>query len=373
MHTNEQNQDKSPMTETLSLPCVDEEESPPDNSKLEDTFQHLTNPLQNAPSSLSSLSETDKTPTKFSDYDEDSGGRRKKTRPIKMKGGLSCSTALPPPKKRKLAMISDVENDSTSQRKEETKSDLTSSKNVRHTCHECGRNFSKDIILKKHMKLHEETSVTYACHVCTAKFSRSAELTRHLRTEHSSDNWICKLCDPPENFGKDAGAYRIHMDKEHSVKKPFACQHPGCSFKANKPSTLDKHTVIHTSEKSFTCSNCHAAFSQPNGLRSHMKSCLDKRSYLCDYCGNAFNHSQSLKVHRLLHTGVKPHTCQVCGAKFADIRNLRRHRRIHENTYPYSCQICKKNFRHSNSLKTHMNTHSNLTNNNISSENLISS
>ena len=219
-------------------------------------------------------------------------------------------------------------------------------------CDKCGRGFGKKELLDKHMSLHIN-NVMYPCHVCGHKYARPGELTRHVRI-HTIDSYKCLHC-ALEIRGPTL--FKRHMELMHSESKAFCCMYPGCEFKSDKPSNVEKHAVIHSELKEYGCPECGRLFAQPNGLQSHLRSCRQLRRYLCDICGAKFNHLQSMKSHRMLHTGEKPFQCIDCNAKFTDHRNFKRHRRIHENLYPYVCTQCDKRFRHSNSLKAHTSTH----------------
>ena len=220
------------------------------------------------------------------------------------------------------------------------------------TCDKCGREFGKKELLDKHMSLHTNIAM-YTCHVCGHKYARPGELTRHMRI-HAIDDYKCLHCALEI---RSPTLFKRHMELMHSETKAFCCMYPGCEFKSDKPSNVEKHAVIHSDVKVHGCPECGKHFSQPNGLSSHLRSCQQQRRYLCDICGAKFNHLQSMKSHRMLHTGEKPYQCIDCNAKFTDHRNFKRHRRIHENLYPYVCTQCDKRFRHSNSLKAHMSTH----------------
>ena len=221
-------------------------------------------------------------------------------------------------------------------------------------CDKCGREFDKQDNLEKHKALHAgDTFSAYCCHVCGYKYNRPGELTRHMR-KHSSNVFPCTECN--SEF-RDSRLYRRHMMSIHGNDKPFHCTFPGCSYRGNKLSHIEKHLTIHSDVKAYDCNRCGKGFSQPNGLRSHMKSCMEKRGYECNICSQKFNHLAGLKAHAYVHTGEKPFICEECGARFTDARNKKRHARIHDNIYPYPCTICSKKFRHSNSLKTHLNQH----------------
>ena len=220
------------------------------------------------------------------------------------------------------------------------------------TCEKCGRKFfNKDQYLK-HMDLHKR-ELLYSCHVCGLKYARREDFTRHMRS-HSNETFTCTFCN---NLYTDAKKFKAHMRTAHHDRKPFCCQHPGCTFRSDRPSYVEEHAVIHSDIKTHTCEKCGKQFSQRNGLRIHKQSCYEQRSYLCDICGAKFNQLQSMKSHRRLHTGEKPHICCDCGKAFTDHTNYKRHRRIHENSFPYPCDFCEKRYRHSNSLKAHMKSH----------------
>lgn len=221
-------------------------------------------------------------------------------------------------------------------------------------CDKCGREFGKKELLDRHMMLHSNI-IMYSCHVCGHKYARAGELTRHMRV-HALDDYKCPHCQLEI---RSPALFKRHMELMHGEVKAFLCTFPGCEFKSDKPSNVEKHAVIHSNVKAYSCSECGKHFSQPNGLRSHLRSCQQQRRYLCDICGAKFNHLQSMKSHRMLHTGEKPYQCIDCNARFTDHRNFKRHRRIHENLYPYPCAQCDKRFRHSNSLKAHTSTHVN--------------
>ena len=205
-----------------------------------------------------------------------------------------------------------------------SKSSSTDEKKV-HVCSKCSRPFGKKGAMLRHVQMHEKGQM-FACNVCGYSYPRSSELTQHER-KHVTHKWVCGECGM--EF-EDPRLFKKHRMMLHRDARPFRCQFEGCTFRSGRPSNVDKHAVIHSGVKSYTCQQCGKCFAQPNGLQSHLKSCYQKRNYICDLCGQRFNYLQSMKSHRLLHTGEKPHECVYCGARFADHRNFKRHKRVHE-------------------------------------------
>jgi len=195
--------------------------------------------------------------------------------------------------------------------------------------------------------------VVHTCEDCGKEFPSANVLTRHKRT-HSSRVFHCSICST--DFAEPV-TFKRHSVVIHEIHRPFTCSHPGCDYRSDRLSNVEKHMSIHSPTHAFACSLCGRTFAQDAGLRSHLLSCMSSRTFLCDLCGSAFNHLQSMQSHQRVHTGERPYRCADCDSTFADHRNYKRHRRIHDNAFPYACMLCGKRFRHSNSLKSHLGSH----------------
>ena len=169
-------------------------------------------------------------------------------------------------------------------------------------------------------KLTDEPDMPFECALCCKRFKRASELGRHERG-HSKQTFQCRTC--LLEFSNVVG-FKRHCKGVHGIHHPFVCLHPDCNYRSDRLSCLEKHSIIHSSVKLYTCMFCGKSFAQDNGLRSHLLSCTQAQSYLCDLCGAKFNHLQSMQSHRRTHTGEKPYQCNDCGSQFADHRNFKR-------------------------------------------------
>ena len=83
--------------------------------------------------------------------------------------------------------------------------------------------------------------------------------------------------------------------------------------------------------------------------------------FVCTYpnCGKRFNNKFSMNRHTLIHTQKKEYTCEHCSKKFALPQYLKEHTYTHTKDCPYVCGVggCQKKFKQSGKLSLHRRTH----------------
>lgn len=88
---------------------------------------------------------------------------------------------------------------------------------------------------------------------------------------------------------------------------------------------------------------------------------MDQQKFVCPWpgCGRLFRAQFSLNRHMVIHTDAKKYTCHICQRSFSLPQYLREHEYTHTKELPYVCGIagCTMRFRQAGKLSLHRRTH----------------
>uniref|UniRef100_A0A8C3SWR9 Transcription factor E4F1 n=1 Tax=Chelydra serpentina TaxID=8475 RepID=A0A8C3SWR9_CHESE len=181
-------------------------------------------------------------------------------------------------------------------------------------------NMSKEVVVSKdELPTDTETNgyKSYVCPHCSEVFSGSVSLEIHVKGH---------LGKPTTNeCGKEfMKGYLLKKHQEvHVNERRFRCGECGKLYKTI--AHVKGHKRVHSDERPYSCPKCGKRYKTKNAQQVHFRTHLEEKPYICQFCNRGFREKGSLVRHIRHHTGEKPYKCYKCGRGFAEHGTLNRH------------------------------------------------
>ena len=217
-----------------------------------------------------------------------------------------------------------------------------------YKCSCCDELFSSRSALAEHRK----NTVPPKCGLCGQIFPNNTSRYIHYTTDHKDTILKCPTCGRMYSTQYDLTR---HMFIHNRLKK----QCPVCGIMVNRlEDHMLTHASVDEipDSKLFMCDQCPRKFKFYSRLKSHQESHAKSRpKFSCHLCSQACASSAGLSRHmKNVHSDLMPYQCEICGKLCKQKSNLRVHMRIHYNTKMFPCNFCDQAFNYKASLQGHL-------------------
>ena len=180
---------------------------------------------------------------------------------------------------------------------------------IQFPCEICGKTFGSQPDMKKHKKIHDNSTNKSECKFCK-KIIRNDIMKSHVRKIHENikAKIKCEVCNK-EMYKNNLGRHmKVHEDSWK--KQP-------CEVCGKEVMMIEAHMrMIHSDEKSiYSCDICHQDFGIKRNMERHRRTVhIKKESQLkkevhifnCEICHIGFSNKRSLAYHKTsFHPKIK--------------------------------------------------------------------
>ena len=145
-------------------------------------------------------------------------------------------------------------------------------KKVPEPCPHCGREFSREDTLVRHIAFTHEGQV-FECNFCSMCFKDKRYLVKHIAGNHTSENLDGWMKTKVEQLQQKPETVSYKLRSKY-------CPHCGKHFQKK----LAQHIRFVHGEKTLSCEHCDAKFVREDHLRRHIKVIHLYEQFQCDFC-----------------------------------------------------------------------------------------
>lgn len=169
-------------------------------------------------------------------------------------------------------------------------------------CEVCGKDFSKNSLLIRHLLVHDKSAAKFRCYLCAKSFCQKVTLKRHIESS------VCE---------------RREQKRISQIESPLTVENDSTSMRGSSEAN-----------KNVSCTYCDRSFLKPSDLERHIRTHTNERSFKCSMvgCGKSFTRKGTLQRHLSTH-GRETFNCNVCLRNYQSHKNLEKHKRMHSRQH----------------------------------------